>query len=159
MTNRVLSVANAFIDLAHREGLPISNMKLQKLLYFLQGHSLGMYGRPVMDEAPEAWQYGPVFSSAYHAFKQFGAAPITQRARHFNPFDGSFHELPPVDPVDYQMLVAVWNAYKDRSPIQLSDMSHVSNGPWAKAFAKYRNADISPEDMQEFFRPQQPVVQ
>lgn len=158
MTSSVLSVANAFIELGIREGVPISNMKLQKLLYFAQGHCLGMYDRPLMDEAPEAWQYGPVFPSAYHAFKQYGAAPITQRAQQYNPFANTLTEFPPVAAQDYGLIVAVWNAYKDRSPIHLSEMSHIPGGPWEKAYGKYRNADISEADMKEYFRPARPTI-
>jgi uncharacterized phage-associated protein len=154
MTNSVLSVANLFLELARREGRPISNMKLQKLLYFAQGHSLGMYGRPIVDEAPEAWQYGPVFPSAYHAFKQFGAQAIGAPAVDFNPFENKFFPYPQVTDVqDVALIEAVWNGYKDRSPIQLSEMSHVTGGPWQRAYGdgSLRNADISFEDMTDFF--------
>ncbi|MBB5862571.1 type II toxin-antitoxin system antitoxin SocA domain-containing protein [Xanthomonas sp. 3058] len=154
MTNTVLSVANNFIERGLREGKPISNMKLQKLLYFAQGHCLGMFGRPLVDEAPEAWQYGPVFPSAYHAFKQYGAQPILSQAVHFNPFTGQYSAYPPVQSSqDLGLIEAVWNGYKDRTPIQLSEMSHAPGGPWQKAYGTYRNADISAEAMTEFFRP------
>ncbi|WP_209271540.1 type II toxin-antitoxin system antitoxin SocA domain-containing protein [Xanthomonas arboricola] len=154
MTNRVLSVANDFILRGIREGRPISNMKLQKLLYFAQGHSLGMYGRPLVDEAPEAWQYGPVFPSVYHAYKSYGAQPITALEMEFNPFTGQSFPYPPVQsPEDLALIEAVWNGYKDRTPIQLSEMSHAPGGPWEKAYGTYRNADISDGAMRDFFRP------
>jgi len=50
------------------------------------------------------------------------------------------------------MIEAVWNAYKNRSPVELSNMSHVKDGPWDKVYGTYRNADIRDSDMQAFFK-------
>jgi uncharacterized phage-associated protein len=155
--NCALSVANAFIERANREGVPISNMKLQKLMYFAHGHNLGLRGMPLVDEAPEAWEYGPVFPSIYHTFKAYGSQPILAPGMLIEWESGRLVQVPapPIDdPMDQQMIDAVWNGYKDRTPIQLSNMSHVDGGPWQKAREKgYRNADISDEVLMDYFRP------
>lgn len=154
MRNNVLSVANAFIGLAQRDGREISNMMLQKLLYFAQGHNLGLRGQPIVDEAPEAWTYGPVFPTVYHQFKHYGGSNITNPVAWYDPNQGRNVSPPAIqDPEDWRMIEAVWNAYKDRSPIELSNMSHVKDGPWDKVFGTYRNADIKDSDMTAYFRP------
>ncbi len=38
----------------------ISNLKLQKLLYYAQGFHLALYDEPLFPEAIEAWTHGPV---------------------------------------------------------------------------------------------------
>ena len=38
----------------------ITNLKLQKLVYYAQGFSLALCGRPLFAERIEAWQHGPV---------------------------------------------------------------------------------------------------
>ena len=158
MSNRVLSVANHFIELAKREGQPISNMKLQKLLFFAHGHNLGLRGVRLVDEVPEAWDYGPVFPSIYHAFKAYGSQPITSPGACFVwNSDGTVIQVPapPIsDPADIQMIEAVWNSYKNYSPIQLSNMSHVPAGPWEQARKLgYKNADIADETVKAYFQP------
>lgn len=158
MNNRVLSVANHFIELAKREGQPISNMKLQKLLFFAHGHNLGLRGTRLVDEVPEAWDYGPVFPSIYHTFKAYGSQPITSPGMCIVwSADSVPIQVPPPpisDPTDIQMIEAVWSSYKNYTPIQLSNMSHVADGPWAKARKLgYKNADICDETVQEYFRP------
>lgn len=154
MRNNVLSVANAFIALAKRDGREISNMMLQKLMYFAQGHSLGLRNQPIVDEAPEAWTYGPVFPTVYHHFKAYGGSSITHPVSWYDPSQGMYVLPPPIqDPEDWQMIEAVWDAYKDRSPIELSNMSHVKDGPWDKVYGTYRNADIQDEEMKTFFGP------
>ena len=47
----------------------LTNMKLNKLLYFAQGYYLKKYGRPLFDNAIEAWEHGPVVPEVYSAYK------------------------------------------------------------------------------------------
>lgn len=56
---------------------PITNLKLQKLLYYVQGWHLGLYGDAAFDEDLQAWVHGPVQPSVYHEYKQYRWNPIT----------------------------------------------------------------------------------
>jgi uncharacterized phage-associated protein len=38
----------------------ISNLKLQKLLYYAQGFYLAIYGKALFEEDIVAWEHGPV---------------------------------------------------------------------------------------------------
>ena len=152
MPNNSLSVANAFLERAESEGRTLTNMKLQKLLYFAQGHSLALRGDPLIDELPEAWPYGPVYTHVYHEFKRFGSSPI--RARSLCPFpdDNGNHDWPPIrNPQDQQLIDAVWVAYRDINALKLSDMSHVAEGPWFEARSNGGSSVISRESMKRYF--------
>jgi uncharacterized phage-associated protein len=54
----------------------ISNLKLQKLLYYSQGTHLALYGERLFDEPIEAWLHGPVVPLVYREFKTYGNNPI-----------------------------------------------------------------------------------
>jgi len=54
----------------------ISNLKLQKLLYYAQGFHLALYDEPLFPEAIEAWTHGPVFPDLYRHYKKYGAGAI-----------------------------------------------------------------------------------
>jgi len=54
------------------KGRSISNLKLQKLLFYAQAHYLGLYGEPLFKENIEAWKHGPVINIVYHEFKRYG---------------------------------------------------------------------------------------
>ncbi len=71
------AVANLMLDEAKRCGINISNLALQKLLYFAHGIYLTKTKRPLVSGYFEAWQYGPVHPAVYRAFKGSGswAAP------------------------------------------------------------------------------------
>ena len=46
-------------------GDTISNMKLQKLVYYAQGFALAITGKPLFQEDIEAWEHGPVAPALY----------------------------------------------------------------------------------------------
>jgi len=54
----------------------ISNLKLQKLLYYAQGLYLAMNEEALFPEKIYAWKHGPVVPDMYHFFKTYGANPI-----------------------------------------------------------------------------------
>ena len=62
MSYPVLAIANKLLASAtdYDGGELMSNMKLQKMLYYQQGYHLAAFGTPLFDEDIEAWMYGPV---------------------------------------------------------------------------------------------------
>jgi uncharacterized phage-associated protein len=157
-TYSALQIANAFLDRAEREGRSLTNMKLQKLLYFAQGHSHALRGQKLMHDDPEAWQYGPVYHTVWEQFRRFGARAIDCKAIDevsfaFSDADEPEEIPPPADGDVNRFLDAVWDAYKTKSAITLSEMSHVAGGPWAKARARsHRHSVIRDEEIAEYFK-------
>jgi len=56
----------------------LTNLKLQKLLYYAQAWYLALKDRPLFQEDMQAWVHGPVLPSQYHRFKDFQWKPIVQ---------------------------------------------------------------------------------
>ncbi len=54
----------------------LTNLKLQKLLYYAQAWFLALKGKPLFDENFQAWVHGPALPSQYRRFKKFGWGPI-----------------------------------------------------------------------------------
>jgi uncharacterized phage-associated protein len=54
----------------------ITNLKLQKFLYYSQAWNLALRGKPLFDEDFQAWVHGPVEPVTYQRFKRFGFKPI-----------------------------------------------------------------------------------
>ena len=69
------AVANLLLDLAGNDKLDVSNLALQKLLYFAHAHFLIRTGHPLVQGGFEAWTYGPVHPAVYQAFKSAGDSP------------------------------------------------------------------------------------
>ena len=73
MTVPVLAAAK---HMGHRSGWSLSNLTLQKLLYLAHMYQLGENEEPLVPGSFEAWDYGPVHPTLYHAAKIFGADPV-----------------------------------------------------------------------------------
>ena len=134
------AVANLLLDLAEREDegpLDISNLVLQKLLYFAHGHFLIRTGVPLVRGAFEAWTYGPVHPAVYQAFKCEGDRPIKIRAVARHVISGATSPLPAPDSVEVRRHIRdVLRAYGSLTPGQLVKISHAPKGPWATVVNK-----------------------
>jgi uncharacterized phage-associated protein len=150
------AIANYFLDLARANGDSISPMKLQKLVYYANGWYAGYTGNSLINEAVEAWQYGPVIPSLYHEFKRFGGGPITSKACDFDPSNLEFVEVPlPADTSILAFLANVWTSYGKYTGLKLSEMTHAQGGPWDETWKHaqgVKGADIPLSLIVEHFR-------
>jgi uncharacterized phage-associated protein len=66
-----------FLLVESRErGELLTNLKLQKLLYYAQAWQLALHGDPLFKEDFKAWVHGPVLVSQYRRFKDFKWQPL-----------------------------------------------------------------------------------
>jgi len=69
-------IADYFIALANETGDVMTNLKLQKLVYYAQAWYLAINKKPLFDEDFEAWVHGPVIPALYQTYKVNGSQPI-----------------------------------------------------------------------------------
>lgn len=150
------AVANFFLQKGDDDNIPISPMKILKLVYVAHGWYLAMVGKPLIKDKIEAWEYGPVIPELYHEFRHFGRGIIKGRAqeRIIPTISTIENQVSEVEFTTEQFLDAVWNAYKDFTAAQLSSMTHQPNTPWditkRKSRSK-RNPQISNKVIQEYY--------
>jgi uncharacterized phage-associated protein len=136
--------ADWFLAWAEHVDADISNLKLQKLLYYAQGHYLGRFKKPLFSDPIEAWAHGPVIPHIYRSYKQYGKAPInTFKAI---PSDFDWDNFTPIS--DY--LMDVWNKYGHLAAWTLREKTHTET-PWRDAFNRGLNQVIGQEAMTAFF--------
>jgi uncharacterized phage-associated protein len=119
-------------------GDSITNLKLQKLLYYAQGFHLAIFDQPLFWEAIKKWAHGPVVPQAYHAYKEHGSQAIPIAV--INPHDYSEKEI--------ELMDEVYSVYGQFSATKLRSMTH-QEPPWADA---QENEEISHESMKKFFK-------
>ncbi len=117
----------------------ISNMKLQKLIYYAQGFHLALFDVPLFEEPIVAWEHGPVVESVYQDFKKFGASAIEVP-----------HELDDTILSDDQkdLMKEVYEVYGQFSAWKLRNMTH-NELPWLQT---PKNEIISVDLMKSFFK-------
>lgn len=74
------NVADYFILFANETGSFLSNLKLQKLVYYAQAWHLALHDTPLFPEDFQAWVHGPVIPQLYQEYKKFGWQPIVKDA-------------------------------------------------------------------------------
>lgn len=68
-----IDLAKYVVSQANYTGYKITHLKLQKILYYIQGNYLARFGVPLFYEQIEAWQYGPVVPEVYYEYVAYGA--------------------------------------------------------------------------------------
>lgn len=123
--------ANALLKAAWSSGCEVSNLKLQKLLYFAHGLMLTRSGRPLVNREFEAWSYGPVERVAYEAFSSWGRNPIESFAKGTNPVTGQTHEIgDEIGTKSLEVVNDVVGRFGGMTAGQLVKLSHASGAPW-----------------------------
>ena len=158
MSYSAASIANAFLLRGFRSKLPISPMMIQKLLYLAQGYHLYATDQPLIDEAFQAWRFGPVIPSIYEACKHCSSKGITQLITEMDDDLGA--SVPAVPPADddrhaMQVIEFVWNEYGDYDPFEISKWTHEKGGPWdriARGGRSRRRRDIPNGYIQGYFQ-------
>lgn len=77
-------VAKYVIKFFHNSEDLITNLKLQKLLYYIQGWHLGLNGKQLFEEDFQAWVHGPVQPAIYGEYKSYRWNPISEEIRDIN---------------------------------------------------------------------------
>jgi uncharacterized phage-associated protein len=132
------TIAKWFVDWANSDDAELTNLKLQKLLYYAQGHHFAMYGNPLFRDDIQAWSHGPVVPDVYHSFKHFGSGAISLAEN--DPFGWD-----DVDPETSQFLAKVWNTYGGVAAWKLRNMTH-AEAPWLEHFAQGERHVVIPQD-------------
>lgn len=71
-------IADYLLAECRERGELLTNLKLQKLLYYADAWNLALRDRPLFEEKFKAWVHGPVLTSQYHRFKDYRWKPISE---------------------------------------------------------------------------------
>lgn len=120
-------------SLPTKEG--ITNLKLQKMLFFAHAAHLALFDTPLVDEDFEAWNLGPVLSTVYQRYKTFSRSPIPP-PKEARCTDEKLHEF----------LEEIWKIFGKYTASELVNLSHQKDSPWAKHFNPKIEHSIIPND-------------
>ncbi len=118
-------------------GIPLSPLKLQKILYYIQAwHLVFFNGHPLFDEQPEAWVNGPVYPSVYKRFKKEWLSDnnlsVSYSGDDAEKTMQMFLQKMLLEPEQTEFLFAVLQKYGKCSAAQLVYLTHAES-PWNDA--------------------------
>ena len=159
MTYSALDVARYIINYNNRQGYSISNLRLQKLLYFVQAFFLIHPNKDCVcfSDKIEAWDFGPVVPNVYKEFKHFGSADIPP-VNHFvirdkdNFFDSKVLKYSDATITDQDKILieSVIERFASYTTSEMVELTHCQT-PWKQAFEHGKNTEITIGSMRKFF--------
>ncbi len=139
MKYTALDIAKYIINHCVLDGCAISNLQLQKILYFVFGEYLRQTKLCLFDEKFLAWQYGPVVENVYEEYRWYGASKI------YDTYDIKL-------PLDIARMIDPVIRQKRNEPIgALINESHRSMGAWERVYDGYKSTIIPLKLIQEDF--------
>lgn len=140
-----LDVAGEIITTATRIKAPVSNLKLQKILYYVQAKHLVETGDTLFTDDILAWRFGPVVYAAFREYRGYVTGDVLVP---------SFPEyLKSVDSkVSGQYITPIVEKYKDISAWDLAMQTHEET-PWIDAYKENdaKHSVIPVESIKEYF--------
>lgn len=134
-------VAHYIIQKFNEMNKAISNLKLQKVLYFIQAEFLVDINKPCFFEEIEAWDFGPVVPTVYRKYKIYGSANIP-----FNSYEKKIFFLEN----DRKRIDEMIEQCSNFSASALVEITH-RQSPWIESYKKGRNSVITRESIRSFF--------
>lgn len=132
-------VINKCIDL----GRPISNLQLQKILYYIQGEYINKTnGKVLFNNKISAWQYGPVIPDVYDEFYGYSSSNINIKYSTDELCENIKNIIDPV--IEEKSKISAW---------LLVAQTH-KELPWVKSYEEGRKNDINLEIMKRYFLKQ-----
>lgn len=119
---KAMDLANYIVDKCIKDNVPITNLQLQRILYFVQKDFLKR-GSPAFLDEIEAWRCGPVVSNVYFYFCGFGAMPISIS-----------RDAVPNLSIDKNIIDNIVNTKRSLTPWEAVKEIHKTTGAWSKVY-------------------------
>lgn len=132
----VEAIANRILHEAQERGVSVTNLQMQKFVYFAQGFALAQLGHPLFDEDFEAWTYGPVVPRLYRLLKHYEAKPIGPLPTSSVVAEGSKAA---------RVICEMMDKLGKLSSTQLVRLSHREDSPWTATWKEGKGrCDVIP---------------
>ena len=145
-------IATAFVARSIKEEKYLTQMKLQKMVYFAHGYHLAKYGTPLIDEQVQAWKFGPVIPKIYADYKLYGSDLIIDTQYLSVPYKLMEKELSSLSATAKDAIEYTWETTKNLSTAKLSGWTHEPGSPWAQVYNEHdRETVINNDIIQQYF--------
>lgn len=120
--------AKYIISYFNEKNIDVTNLKLQKLLYFLEAIYMVLEdANSLFDEDFYAWDFGPVNDKIYQIYKYYGNFPI------------SLDEKININPNNKKYIEELFRNFSEFKAFELVSISHQEGSPWSEINKKYNS--------------------
>lgn len=133
----VLDISRYIINYSIDNSCLVNNLKLQKLLYYVQANFLISKNKPCFVQDIVHWRHGPVVTESYSAFRKYFNDNINSK---------QYIDTNLIDDSDRELIEYVIEAYKNTDAWDMVAKT-IKEDPWLNT---ERNEIISNESIKEF---------
>lgn len=137
----VIDIAEYVIQRCKTLNCSISNLKLQKILYFIQAEFLVKRNKQCFNENIEAWDFGTVVPKVYYKYRVFGSSNIITVEK---------PDCNLIKRKDRKLLNSVIDECSKYSSCYLLELI-LNQAPWKEAYRSKETKIISAERIKEYF--------
>ncbi len=137
-------LANYVISVFEEQNVGVTNLKLQKVLYYIQGYFYRRFGKPAFSSELYHWQYGPVVPVVYYEYNDYGSDLLESRLM-----------LPAceLEDCEKELISVIVEKCSSISTSRLVSMTH-SETPWEKSGA---GDVIDKKSIEKYFKHNDPL--
>lgn len=155
---KALDISRYIINYSDAHNDIISNLKLQKILYFVQANFLVTNNKPCFNEPIEAWDFGPVIPIVYYEYKVYGAAYIPKIKTYLEYEDEKTktsvtrktYNNDCINDEDKKLINEIIDRLTNYSSADLTTITQ-HQSPWIDAYHKKRASVITTDSIKEYF--------
>lgn len=137
---------------------PMSQLKLQKILYYAYADFLIKTGKKLFKEDLVAFRYGPVVKEIYRKYRRYGSSIIEEEeddvfelhARIPTPISFMKIVSSEVGIEAVTSIIGTLDKYLSYSASELVTKTHRKYGPWDRAYLEYQNRTITDESILKY---------
>jgi uncharacterized phage-associated protein len=146
----IYDLCTYIIYYSNTQSYDISNLKLQKLLYFLQAHYLVTQYQPLFTTPIEAWSVGPIIPSVYKKYAAYGSGNI--------PIDTTTEPLllPELSAPDKQTISEIVDHFADYTATDLVYITQ-NQAPWKRSYNPTKHNVIPLKVIYKYFAEAQEI--
>ena len=148
------ALANFFINKSQKDGVPITNLKLQKLMFIGYGWVTALTSPKLIGEEKfQAWQNGPVLPSIYHQMKRFGGNDLKEYAVEYY-IEEDLVYIPKIKENEILgILDKIWGIYMKFTSKDLIDLISQDDAPWMNTIKNHthNSKEISNESIEKYY--------
>lgn len=122
----ILKNSYYMVNLFQLDNKTITNLKLQKLMYFVEALYMNKTGdNELYDEDWVAWNYGPVSKRLYNFYKKFGSMQISLTRNEVSEGNS-------ISNTNKEIIKTIYSSFGQLSAFQLVSITHMVGSPWHK---------------------------
>lgn len=119
---RGLEVAKYIVNLCLKHGRPVSNLRLQKIMYLANVYYIMKQNKPLIEDDFEAWKIGPIIPEVYWEYSIYANAPII-------PF---YKEDADIDSEKIKVVENLIINLSATEPWRLAEICYRKDGAWSR---------------------------